>query len=213
MAILLQEDWTGSDGAAWNGTRWPSIVESPGSGGATIQSNTGQFDPTGGAYSGIHAESNAVDVTSFVMTLTATLQSVGEQYHYIQYRHSDGWFSIARPQNGYRLGLYNDGTNEGAQLARFEWGENIDFALIPEEWGTSPWNLRFEIIGPTQKIRWWQGVEPETWNIEVDDFSNVIGMISLSTVIGASGTSRAVRYDNLLVEDPVEVRKLIMVSP
>lgn len=213
MAILFQEDWTGSNDAAWDAGNWPSIVQSPGSGGATIQANAGQLDPTGAAYAAIRADSNSGDLTSFVITLTATLQSAGEQYHTIQYRHSDGWWDAAVGWNAYRFMLWDDGSDGRAELERVEWGERIIISSHLEDWGTSPWNLRLEIVGPTHKIRWWQGVEPEIWNIHLDDFSQVTGSISLSTVIGASGTSRPIRYDSLLVEDPVEVRKLIMVSP
>ena len=49
MTILFQEDWTGTDGDAWNATRWPTIEVTSGTvtSFVNILSNQGHLNSRG----------------------------------------------------------------------------------------------------------------------------------------------------------------------
>lgn len=197
----FSEDWTGSNGAAWNATRWPTIdVTSTST--ATIQSNAGQLVAQGAAYAYARALSASGTFADQEATGILTLAGTGEQYHGITVRHSGGWGSNpVYPVTGLRALAWNDGSSGYLALESFVSNTRTVLAQISKTWGTSAWSFRIRASGSWIGARFWQGGEPGTWDVEGAIAGVTSGIVSLTALNGNATTARTATWDTLSVAD------------
>lgn len=208
MTLLFQEDWTGSNGTAWNATRWPTIAVTSTSI-VDIQSNQGRLVPQGAAFATARALSSSGNIPDLDLTVLFTLGASGvEQYHGICVRHTNAWTGNV-PTDGYRI-LVFDGSLALTVYTASVQGLNVAPA---KTWNTSQWNLRIRCEGTAVKVKAWQGGEPGTWDIEETDSNHTTGIASFVSLNGSTATARPIQWDSLLVNDLATGAKFIMGRP
>lgn len=194
----FSEDWTGSDGAAWNATRWPTIGVTSTSV-VDILTNQGRMLPQGAAFARARAESASGNFTDVDVTIQFVLGGVGvEQYHTVNVRHTGSWTGN-NPTNGYRVLVQNGFLSLTAYVAGSS-AANFDVA---KTWNTSMWTMRIQCIGTTIRVRAWQGTEPGTWDIEQTNSSHSTGIVTLQSLngalVGGVPIARPIQWNNLFV--------------
>ena len=190
------DDWTGTNGAAWNAAKWP-VIGVTSTSVVDIQGNQGRFLPQGAAFARCRAESASGNFADFDLTLKFTLGTVGaEQYHSINVRHTGSW-SGNNAVNAYRF-MISEWTFSFTPIVAGATGTSVNVA---KTWNTSQYSLRIVCVGTSLRARVWQGTEPGTWDIDQTNASHTTGIISLISLCGsgAAGTPRPIQYDDLLV--------------
>lgn len=200
------EVWTGTDGAAWNSLKWPTVEVGNVTGNtstATIQTNRGRMvaQGTSSSFHWVRAKSPADTSGDLDITLKFTLLNVGvEQYHSIHYRASgQSTLRGTDPANAYTVTIYN-GNLLWRSVKNSVRGTDI---TVPKTWvaGTQ-YSLRISITGTNHRVRVWTGTEPSTWDIDQADASSPVttGSLWLLALNGSSsGTARTVDWDDLAV--------------
>ena len=189
----FSEDWTGTDGTAWNATRWP-VVAVTSTSVVDIQSNQGRMLPQGAAFARARAESASGNFADLDLLIQFTIAGIAEQYHAVNVRHTGGWTGN-NGTNCYRI-LVSNGFLSFTSFVAGSQAANFDVA---KTWNTSQWSLRIQCSGTTIRARAWQGSEPGTWDIDQINSSHTTGIISLVSLNGATATARQVLWDNLSI--------------
>ena len=183
-AYLLEDTWTGSNGAAWNTTRWPQTR----GGTVDIQSNAGRL--TAGGRPLAFTEVTATDFELLVKGTWNTLSGINPE---IGWRFSQN-IASSDPNAGYAIQM----GGSTVTLYRLSGYSSVASA------GSSGLNVngsfwfRINVVGTTHKVRWWatSGSEPGTWQINTTN-SNYEGGRFLLTNWG-SGTAT---WDDLQITD------------
>lgn len=209
MTTLFSETWTGSDGAAWNATTWPTI-DFTSSSTATIQTNSGEVNPGGAGFARVRILSNSGNMADVDLTVQFILIGAGsEQYHAINVRHDGLWSSGGAGNNalnGYRFMVYNG----FFAIDRYLAGTATQLGSAAKTWDTNPWFARFQVQGTAIRARVWQGTEPGTWEVDTTDATHATGILSMVSLNGSSPTARPIRWDNLSVDTFTVARKFIL---
>lgn len=212
MTTLFSETWTGTNGAAWNATTWPTI-DFTSSSTATIQTNSGEANPGGAGFARVRALSNSGNMADVDLTIQFTMPGAGaEQYHSINVRHDGLWSGGGtgnNPLNGYRLMVFDD----FYEVSRYAAGVKTTLATPAKTWDVNPWFVRWQLEGTAIRARIWQGAEPGTWEVDTTDATHATGILSMVSLNGTTSTARPIRWDNLLVNDFAVGQKFIMGRP
>lgn len=172
---LLEDAFTGTDGASWDATKWPTQRAVGESGGVVssdilIDANRGRIN------GGRRFAMSAVSVTDFELLVKRQGSSVG--YPEIGYRIGAG-ITSGTPNNGYALQFVAvDGPFRLFKIDSYSIIADISSAGFT---GTTTTWFRIRVVGPNHKIRWWLdgSAEPSTWQIDVTDTSYTSGKIML----------------------------------
>ena len=191
------ETWTGSDGAAWNSTRWPTIT-TPSSSVIDIQGNSGRISAGGGSYVSAYAVAGITAAADMTVTVAITPQTTGESYPAVDIRYVNS-------TNYYQFYGNNGSTN--GYLYKVVSGSGSVMASSSSGWinSTSKRWVKLQCTGSTIRVKVWAdgASEPGSWTISTTDTSiSSAGVARLSVTNGGSSTAREFRYDDLAVTFP-----------
>ena len=167
--VVLSDDFTGSNGAVWNTTKWAATANDPAARVADIQGNEGQL---------------AVVTTS--SRATAKMTSVRDSEVSLTYRFGDrtlrsflrlmlrasGATGSGQMPTGYRLELRSDSATVKLQkCVASDCGSGTSVASFTYTQTTGAQNLRFQTIGNLIRAKLWAvgTAEPATWQIDIPD--------------------------------------------
>lgn len=198
-AVLMSDDWTGSNGAAWNSSKWdPGEVRTGAT--KTVQSNAGRQDPgTLTGYSGrISTLAKIADKADVDIVISFKVAN-GDCFPFVLLRGDSGGLGSF----GYQ---FRPGLSGMARLAVItpSYTEtvlgSIAGSITPGTW----YRLRFRAVGSAIKARIWptSSAEPSSWGIEV---TNTAITAAGKVVIGAAGgnaVGSTVDWDDCIVSDP-----------
>ena len=187
-AFILEDDFTGTDGAAWNASKWEYQRDPSGSGTVTIQSNTGRV--TGG---GRPLAISAITVTDFELLVKINWANITDKYVEIGWRIGTN-LSSGAPHLGYAVQIH-----EGYDVRMFlidaytPMGSTVSDTSL---YGAKTVWVRVQSVGSNHKVRWWHdgSGEPGTWQMERTDATYTTGRLMLGAF-----TPTAVNYDSLQV--------------
>lgn len=189
---LFEEQWTGTNGDAWNATRWPTTVAGANTI-ADIQSNEGRTHITSGTYNYIH-KLTSLSIADFDLRLIFRFgHATAEQYPLVHFRVGGTWTNTVIAPQGYIVDPWILGATNRLYVGRCTGGGA--HAIIQEitksgGWGTSNWNMRVQAIGSALKVKTWQGAEPGTWEIEATNSAwSAAGPIALGTNPQTTGST------------------------
>lgn len=202
MTTVFSETWTGSNGAAWNSTRWPTIEYNGGDGSTSIQGNQGRVVGPGGsgsAWSETTCTVQNVVPDDFELLVDIEIQNVTD-WHYpiIHYRGSGG--------DSFRFSVSVTGAFSEPVVERID-----DYTATTVASGTQftlatndVMHVRIKATGSAHKVRWWLNgaSEPTSWNYEFTDANYStqngmwIGVLTSSDEVGV-----AVDFDSMTVTD------------
>lgn len=180
--VHLQDNFTGTDNAAWDSTRWPTKVAT-----SDIQTNRGHV-------TGNPARTfNAVAYSDFEMTVKGTWSTLTSRVPEFGWRITT---PFANPVGaGYALQI--DSTSGGKatmfKVPSYSTLVGVTSATLA---GTGGVWFRLRCIGSNHKIRWWAdgSAEGSTWPIDQTDATTASGRIYLGM-----WTSGDVYWDDLTV--------------
>jgi hypothetical protein len=193
---LLQEDWTGSNGSAWNATRWSTQrdVINPGSPGTLdVQSNQGRVH--GNAASERMVAFSALSVTDFDMVLRVRATTFAASlFPEVGFRIVSG--VATGPPTGYAI-QFSDSGSGTITLYKIAAYSTLGSAIVIGT-GAFDKSIRINCVGTAIKVRQWNysTTEPGTWDISVTDATYATGPIMLGSYLGSSTD---VFFDELLV--------------
>ena len=197
MAAVLTETWTGTNGAAWNSTRWPTV--SGGTGGTVdIQSNKGRMQTGTVQWDLCQAIPQDVIPDDFEATGSVTITSATETYPFLIYRcNSTG-------NNYFQLTWMAP-----SDVVAIERRDNFvpttmdSDTLAVADGDTIHWRLR--VVGSDHKLRCWVNgaSEPGTWLLEFTDSTYAAQNLAIFGVINGGTTSRRIDWDDVTIDDLV----------
>ena len=197
MAAVLTETWTGTNGAAWNSTRWPTV--SGGTGGTVdIQSNKGRMQTGTVQWDLCQAIPQDVIPDDFEVTGSVTITSATETYPFLIYRcNSTG-------NNYFQLTWLAP-----SDVVAIERRDNFvpttmdSDTLAVADGDTIHWRLR--VVGSDHKLRCWVNgaSEPGTWLLEFTDSTYAAQNLAIVGVINGGTTSRRIDWDDVTIDDLV----------
>jgi hypothetical protein len=203
MTTLLNEPYTGTNGASWP-TGWTLR-----SGTATIQANAGRLAAATGAYSNSRIDHTGMAASvdhEVTFTMVGTVAGV-EQYVYAIIS-SDNATTTGNwePTNSVVLSLEYDAVaaNSTLFLKDSVAGTVTDVASVTKSLtGTTKYAVRFQHIGSTARARVWVSgqAEPGTWDITATIAAKTAGRVGFLTANGAATTIRTFDFDDVLVTD------------
>jgi hypothetical protein len=198
MAIIFSEDFTGSNGSAWNGTRWPNNYQAPAGGTSDIQSNRGRLVTDASAYALNQQEVQDIIPTTFDMYIDVLIDATTEAYFEIEFRSAgagDGnWYDLSLHRDSGDLNLQKQvsfsPTTLGSTTLSFTSGDTV--------------HLRLQADGADLRVKAWinGASEPGTWTISANDSTYSVNDRVLIKAIGG-GSATAVRWDidNVSIND------------
>lgn len=203
---LLSDPFTGADGAAWDGTRWQSIVNT------SIVGNRGQLLVPATPYGGAYAYSTASTATPNLLfkVKRPTTSNDGNVNVWLCAQHTAGalsGFSSDQPYSGYNFALYYNTTTGGVlNLQKKVPGAGVSFvsqvAYSPPR-DVDYW-VRAQRTGSVVQVRTWLdgSAEPSTWlgSMPADAAIPDNGVVSISANNEAAGAATvAVSIDDVLL--------------
>jgi LysM repeat protein len=198
-AVLLTDDFTGSNGASLNGAKWTAAETRTG---ATrqIQSNSARLDPgsnTGynGRVSMKAAISDKADVDLLLSVKVANLDTFPQ----LVLRGDSGVLG----QNGYE---FRPGVgSSGSRLAKVSSYTPTIFGYIPGQIAANTWyKVRFQAVGTTIRAKIWLATdtEPVSWGISVTDSTHTAaGPIGIANG-GGNVVGSYSYFDDVVISDP-----------
>lgn len=197
MAAVFTEAWSGTNGDAWNATRWPTV--SGGTGGTVdIQSSKGRMQTGTVQWDLCQAIPQDVIPDDFEATGSVTITSATETYPFIIYRcNSTG-------NNYFQLTWLAP-----SDVVAIERRDNFvpttmdSDTLTVADGDTIHWRLR--VVGSDHKLRCWVNgaSEPGTWLLEFTDSTYAAQNLAIFGVINGGTTSRRIDWDDVTIDDLV----------
>lgn len=200
--IAIAADFTGTDGAAWDTTKFTQVASPTGGAGAAIQSNRGLLttNRTGG-YATADTSEMRVNTTAVPVTtadseqlVSFSLSTTGEMYPNIRARVTTGnYYSAVMAPNMLTIQKSVSGSFT-----------NIIQLPVTYTPGLRYW-LRFRLVGPYIAAKTWANgaAEPELWTATATDASLTAGYCGLGIAGGATangvGTGDFVDFDDYAV--------------
>lgn len=200
MTTFFQDDWAGANGDPWNVSKWTN-TGSTGTSLRDIQNNAGRALAQGAAY--VHTRAQAVMSAAADFSFTGTFQrsATDEQFQKIMFRGGTVW-SAANPDE--LSDCYEIQFAETAWTFRSVVGDTrATITAGSTTLGTGAWNFRIQCFGTAIKIRWWQGAEPGTWQVDATDSAHASGIVAVSATNGSGGFARSMTFDSFLIQSYV----------
>ena len=199
-SLPLSENFTGTNGAAWNNDNWVTSAAS-GGGSVTIQTNRGRESGTAGvANSGGRAVSRKGGRVNQEVTGDLQLCDTTEPCRIdLWLRASGDWTGLDTPTDGYGVRLPADSST--AQLIKSVAGVEtvLASATWPRDLVLKSW--RFQTLGVNIRFRIWNqaDAEPTTWLFDVQDSSTGgVGVFQVAYVCPTAPTGgTCADYDNI----------------
>ena len=168
-AVALTEDFTGTNGADWDTTKWTED-HSSGTGNATIQSNRGEIlQGTSNAARVVGA--SLLDSDTWDMKFRAQKGQTGSVFlaGMLWDEPSSNRWTTENPNDGYFL-EYNSGTTYLAKETASVFTSLGSTAFDPsttDYW----WRLHYNSLSGFIAVKWWAvgSEEPDTWNLSATD--------------------------------------------
>lgn len=207
MAVILSDNFTGTNGDAWNASNWTTRTEGT-TGSSTIQTNRGRATAATGAYTAQYALGAPAsgDADDFDVTFSWADTSTGEQYIDFIYRCTTNptsgvpgsAFVVEIGPNSDKIGVYS--LDSGGA---FSTGIFVTSAGVND---TNRHWMRVLVVGTQHKVKWWDdgSGEPGTWQIDETDPDGggwTTGRVLLGKLNGAAGTSRSTDFDDFSLDD------------
>jgi hypothetical protein len=176
---LFTEDWTGTNGAAWNATRWPNQRPS----GSFIDTNKGILKA--GNPSQAYC---SLTVTDFEALIKYEWQvTIGGQFPEIAWRLGTN-ISSGTGSNGYVMQITGTGGSTG--IYKITSGT---YTLVGSSVTDATLNaigirwFRVRVVGNHHQVRWWTdgGSEPGTWQLDATDSTYTTGAFGIRAYQGA----------------------------
>lgn len=200
MAIVLTDTFTGSDGAAWNGTNWPNFYDSGAAGVHDIQGNQGRLQTDPSAYAVMQAEVFDFNSTDFVMLLDVEVQATTEAYFQVEFRTA-----LTGDGNIYELVLRRD-TGYFAFERKVSYTPTVLDSATLTITTNDVIHIRLRVSGSDYKARaWLNGAsEPTTWDLEATDSTYLINdRVALKAIAGSAASAQRWDVDNIQIDtDP-----------
>ena len=202
IVYVFTEDWTGIDGAAWNGSKWTA----DGGTSATVDllSNQGRmrFENVSGARARAIASMSKRTNTEVLMSFRFS-STASKGYLQVFSRASGNWVS-GYPGTAYYVELTNVGTNVGLRKISSGTETQLANASVGQATTAKQW-VRFRVEGSTLQAKvWTDGTpEPTSWEIQATDASfSDAGVLQLRWNRSSSATDASEVYlDDLQVRD------------
>lgn len=199
MTTLLTDDFTGTNGAAINSSKWVVARTTTGAG-ATIQSNRARLNAgTLADYDGAVSIRANISNVADAEWLTSSFW-----YQDSQDGRLEAWLrcdDISNPGNGYFLSLLRTGTVALYKASGFSYN-SLATASFSFTTGTG-YKLRFRVVGTTVQAKLWAATdtEPSSWTMNVTDSSvTAAGQCALS-VQGGGAAGLPVDLDDVTLTD------------
>jgi hypothetical protein len=170
-SALLADDFTGTDGAAWNSTRWPTTI------GTTVNISTNRGHVAGNPAKAF----SALTVTDFELVVKGQWANLTGKAPEIGWRVNS---PFANPTGaGYAVQI--DSTSGGKATMYKVPGYTVVAAGTVSATLAGPtavW-FRIRVVGTNHKIRWWAdgGSEGSTWLIDLTDATTASGRVYLGS--------------------------------
>jgi hypothetical protein len=205
--LLLSDDFTGADGAAWDSAKWAlgrNPLQGTG-GGATLLAGSGVLAASN--YGNFHGDSMAsrrlniadqADVNiEFSFKFDATLS-----YLFVHARHSTATLDRL---DGYALSI-NRVSDEWSLVELTGYAQSGLGSVQSYSFDADTWHrARFYVVGTAIKAKVWpaEDTEPGSWDVEVTDSTySAAGKTGFSVAGGAtSALARRVFIDDVIVRD------------
>lgn len=206
VTVVLSDDFTGTDGAAWNASKWGmGRNQQSGTGaGVTLLSGTGLMQTSSSAPdSGAATVARRALITSIADTnITCAFKFDSTRaYLDVNIRHDTDFVD---GNNCYSLRLRSAAAGTGGQtMAKQVAYSTTALASKNQTFTNGTWyKLRFQAIGTTIRARIWEqsATEPGTWDMSVTDSTFTgAGKVGLC---GRNGTANArVFVDDLIIRN------------
>jgi hypothetical protein len=206
MAIVFQDDWTGTNGAAWDTSKWTTGVNNTSV--LDIQSNQGRLAVGGAGYANGRALATMDSLTDQRIELEFSFPSIVEMYPLIYLRHDGAWSptNFGDAMNGYNV-VFQPVYGENITLEKKTGGVNSTLAVTAFTYSSSvTYKFLFECVGTTLRAKLWPAAssEPTEWTVTAEDTSgspHLSGVAAISKYSGAPTTTTTMFVDNLFVDD------------
>ncbi len=202
-AVLMSDDFTGSNGAALNSAKWTGAETRTG---ATrqIQSNAARLNPgTITGYGGrVSMKANIADKADVDLLISVKIANL-DTFPQIVLRGDSGVLG----QNGYefRPGAGSGGSRLARVVGYATSGSGTIFGYAPGSIAANTWyKVRFQAIGTTIRAKIWLATdtEPANWGISATDSTfTAAGPIGIG-VGGGNATGSTCDFDDAVVSDP-----------
>ncbi len=202
--LLLADDFSGTNGAAWDGSKWglgSAPLQGTG-GGASLLSGQGVLAASNyGNFSGDSMISRRMLISGAddVNILLSFRFDSTDSYLMLHARHTEN--ALDR-KNGYALLISKpDDTFRIIEIATYVQSNLEDPVEFAYTEGVT-YKARFRVVGTTLKAKVWVATdsEPGTWDIETTDSTYTSGVHGLSVAGGATNANpRRVFIDDVVV--------------
>jgi hypothetical protein len=209
MTVLLDSNFTGTNGAVWP-SPWTTSLQGGTTGGVIdIQSNRGRMRAHDGGYRRARASATGITITNGTYEATFNMQGTVEQYCYLWFRTTGDWVSGSEwLKNGYGVNhwTYTDGTlQQGFALVKVVGG--VEIVLVETAPGVvtytagADYKTKISVIGSLIKAKVWlaSAAEPNAWTLEATDDTYASGGIDISLLSGATANNRQWTLDDVRV--------------
>jgi hypothetical protein len=213
MAVLLDTQFTGANGAAW--PNWThSFVRGTTGGAVDIQSNRGRLRSHDGSYTRVRADATGASITNGTIILVFRFDATSERYFYLHARTSGGsggWYTGSQEWERDGVQLYIDTSDTFQTTFGLAVMENKSY--IDGDWiNFSPvanvdYTVKIELNGSLHRAKIWQTglTEPSAWSVQFTNSRYTSGGITLSLLSGGTASGRQVDIDYITATDAVTV--------
>lgn len=201
-SLPFTDDWTGTDGADWNSSKW---TEYETGGTISIQTNRGRMAITGGpSYGSVLAKATITDVADIdIVTSFGFGHALVEEYLHLWGRSSTGLTS-GTPTDGY-CAIFSQVDGQ-IYLRRQSGGGFTNLTSgFAAAIGTNRYWMRFQVTGTTLRARAWLvgDAEPGTWLVSTTDSTfTSAGAAYVQMVNGGDGIARTCDLDDITMSAP-----------
>lgn len=201
--IIFTDDWTGSDGAAWNSTRWPTVrdVRSPLSTMPIIDGNLGVMTSGPGDCRVVAFTPDEMANFDLTVTLRATNVETAPVIAEIGYRIGANVTS-GPPNLGYVVQIQP--TFENVWIYTVNASDVVtavhSVTTIHDE-DAHKWRLR--VKNNNHKVKWWNAADPEppVWNIDINDATYTTGRMFLGLYNFEEPDEATIEWDDLTINE------------
>lgn len=203
MTAPVQDDFTGTNGAAWNASKWTTTAAS-GSGAVTIQNNKGVLTTRTGAYAGGASAlfTGKAPIADQQYYLEVTVPSISAESYFGFGMSASGLDAVSSfPATAYYFEMVSGGGNYFRRLSNNTVTSEGAVTGMPSFTNNTPFSIRARVDSNRVRFRCWQTgtTEPSTWQYDFTDPNGALpaGQLFVSAQNGSDGVSRSWTIDNV----------------